>query len=74
MGGEKVPPLNGAFIDHGSPPHGRGKDQKDPIEAAFLSAGRSRFIQFCIDLLDQAAVGQGAMGLLLGNLKMPGQR
>lgn len=73
MGGEKRK-TQGVESNQRDQPRVVGKRLKRSHRSGILSAGRSRFIQFCIDLLDQAAVGQGAMGLLLGNLKMPGQR
>ena len=46
----------------GSPPRMRGKDKKDPVAPCLLRLLYCVFLQFAIDLLDQSAIRQSAVG------------
>ena len=61
-------------FEKGSPPHMRGKAEKDPVAPCLLLLLYCRFLQFAIDLLDQAAIRQSAMLHLFCQLKMLRQR
>ena len=72
--GEKTMNYQSCQQSGGSPPHMRGKDEKDPVAPCLLLLLYCRFLQFAIDLLDQAAIRQSAMLHLFCQLKMLRQR